>query len=248
MPSHILMILTSNSRMGHTGKPTGVWAEELAIPYYALVDAGARVDLASPAGGLAPIDPASIKDVGLNDAVVERFLADEVAQSKTASTRKAAELDVAAYDAVFFPGGHGTMWDLPNDPGVTRAVEQAFASGKFIASVCHGAAGLVAAKRPDGQSIIHSKRITSFTDSEETAVGLTDVVPFRLEGRLRELGGVFECAADWQAFVVRDGQFVTGQNPQSSSLVAQQLLQALGLTQFNDVHEAGAEQVPSAVS
>lgn len=230
MPPRILMIVTSNSLMGNTGQPTGVWAEELAVPYFALVDAGAQVDLASPAGGVVPIDPASIKDRGLNEDATERFLGDELAQSKVASTRKAIELDMAPFDAVFFPGGHGTMWDLPNDAGVTRMVEQAFTTGKLIASVCHGAAGLVTARRPDGRSIVYGRRISSFTDSEEAALALTSIVPFRLESTLRELGGLFERAENWRPFAVRDGQLVTGQNPQSSALVAQQLLQALGLS------------------
>ena len=227
MTSRILMIVTSNARMGDAGQPTGLWAEELAVPYYALADAGVEVMLASPAGGPAPIDPGSVKPVGQNDPVVERFLADTVLQARIAATPKASEFDGAAFDAVFFPGGHGTMWDLPVDAGVTRAVERAFADGKLIASVCHGAAGLVTARRPDGQSIVKDLRVNSFTDAEEKAVGLEKVVPFLLETRLRELGGRFEGAANWQPFALRDGQLITGQNPQSSHLVAQSLLAAL---------------------
>ncbi|MFN6996666.1 MAG: type 1 glutamine amidotransferase domain-containing protein [Aquincola tertiaricarbonis] len=227
--ARILMIVTSNSRMGDTGKPTGLWAEELAAPYYALVDAGAEVVLASPAGGPAPIDPGSVKPKGENDEIVERFLADAPLQALVQSTRPVAELDATQFDAVFLPGGHGTMWDLPTSPGVTRAVEQAWAGNKVVASVCHGAAGLVTARRPDGQSIVAGLKVNSFTDSEEAAVGLTEVVPFLLESRLRALGGQFVAAADWQPFVVRDGQLITGQNPQSSSLVAAEVLKALGL-------------------
>jgi len=227
MTSRILMIVTSNARMGDTGQPTGLWAEELAVPYYALADAGVEVTLASPAGGPAPIDPGSIKPVGQNDPVVERFLADTLLQARIAATPKASEFDGAAFDAVFFPGGHGTMWDLPVDAGVTRAVERAFAASKLIASVCHGAAGLVTAKRPDGQSIVKDLRVNSFTDAEEKAVGLEKVVPFLLETRLRELGGRFEGTGNWQPFALRDGQLITGQNPQSSHLVAQSLLAAL---------------------
>ena len=229
MTPRILMIVTSNNRMGRSGKPTGFWAEELAVPYYLLADAGATVDLATPAGGPAPVDPSSVKPTGENDAVVERFLADAALQARLAATPRVASLDPSAYDAVFFPGGHGTMWDLPVDGGVTRAVEHAFAHGKLIASVCHGAAGLVTARRPDGLSIVHGRRINAFTDAEEAAVGLTQVVPFALETRLRELGARFEGGANWQPFAVRDGQFVTGQNPQSSALVAQQVVSALGL-------------------
>jgi putative intracellular protease/amidase len=227
MTQRILMIVTSRARLGDSGKPTGIWAEELAVPYYALRDAGAQVEIASPAGGAAPLDPGSIKPVGQNPPVIERFLADESAQRALAHTRVAAEMNMADFDALFFPGGHGTMWDLPHDGGVTRAVEQAFAGGKLIASVCHGAAGLVSAKRADGRSIVDGLRVNSFTDAEEAEVGLTQVVPFALEQRLRELGARFEGAPNWQPFALRDGQLITGQNPQSSALVAQQLLQAL---------------------
>lgn len=229
MKPRILMIVTSNSHMGDTGKPTGLWAEELAAPYYAVVDAGATVVLASPAGGKAPIDPSSVKAKGNNDAVVERFLADESLQAQIAVTAKVAEVKAEEFDAVFFPGGHGAMWDLPSDAGVTTAVEQAYGAGKFIASVCHGAAGLVSAKRADGLSIVSGKRVNSFTDAEESEVGLTGVVPFMLESRLRELGGAFEAADNWHAFAVQDGQLITGQNPQSSALVASHLLAALGM-------------------
>lgn len=229
MSQRILMIVTSNSRMGDSGKATGLWAEELAVPYYALVDAGADVALASPAGGRAPIDAGSLKPAGQNHPAVDRLLKDPAAQARIETTQRASTVDATTFDAVFFPGGHGTMWDLPVDAGVTRAVEQAFASGKLIASVCHGAAGLVSAKRADGQSIVHGKRVNSFTDAEETAVGLQAVVPFMLESRLRELGGKFEGAANWQPFVVRDGLLITGQNPQSSALVAHEVLGALGM-------------------
>jgi putative intracellular protease/amidase len=229
MTSHVLMILTSNARMGAGGKPTGFWAEELAVPYYALVDAGARVDVASPLGGAVPVDPGSVKPKGGNDAAVERFLADAALQNALAHTRRADAVDAAAYDAVFFPGGHGTMWDLPGDAGVRAAVETAFAGGKVVAAVCHGVAGLVAATRPDGAPLVQGMRINAFTDAEEAAVGLAGVVPFALESRLRELGARFEAAPMWQAFVVRDGRLITGQNPQSSALVAQAVIDALGL-------------------
>ena len=229
MNKRVLMILTSNARLGDTGKPTGVWAEELAVPYYELLDAGVQVELASPAGGAAPIDPGSVQPPGRNPPVVERFLADAALQARLRATQVAASVDAAAFDALFFPGGHGTMWDLPVDAGVRRAVEAAFAAGRPIASVCHGAAGLVSGRRADGRAIVEGYRVNAFTDAEEEAVGLSEVVPFRLETRLRELGARFEGAPNWQAFAVRDRQFVTGQNPQSSALVARQLLEALGL-------------------
>ena len=229
-PKRILMIATSNTVMGASGKPTGIWADELAVPYYQLMDAGVEVVLASPLGGPITLDPGSLKPAGENDPLVDRFLVDPVAQASAKTTRVAADMDASAFDAVFFPGGHGTMWDLPIDAGVTRAVETAFAAGKLIASVCHGAAGLVTARRPDGESVVKGKRINSFTDAEEEAVGLTAIVPFALESRLRALGAHFEGADNWAAFAIRDGQFITGQNPQSSALVAQHVLQALGLT------------------
>lgn len=229
MNKKVLMIVTSNGKMGNTGKSTGLWAEEFAVPYYALLDAGVEVDLASPAGGTAPMDPASLKEKGRNEHAVERYLSDAEAQAKIAATRKATEVDATQYDAIFFPGGHGTMWDLPVDAGVTRAVEQADAAGKIIASVCHGAAGLVTARRVDGKPVVAGRKVNSFTDAEEDAVGLTGVVPFRLESRLRELGAIFEGAPNWQPFAVRDGRLITGQNPQSSGLVAQKVLEALGV-------------------
>lgn len=234
MSRRILIVLTSNSQMGDTGKSTGFWAEELATPYYALVDAGAEVHLASPLGGAVPVDQGSVKPRGSNAPIVERFLADGRLQADLAQTLRVSSVDAGSYDAVFFPGGHGTMWDLPTDEGVSRAVETAFSAGKVIASVCHGAAGLVGAKRPDGLPVVHNVRINSFTDAEEAAVGLTDVVPFSLEGRLRELGARFDGASMWAAYAVRDGQFVTGQNPQSSELVAHHVLEALGLKPQGD--------------
>ena len=170
MNRRILMIVTSNARMGSTGQATGLWAEELAVPYYRFVDAGLQVDLASPAGGAAPIDAGSLKPRGQNEPMVERWLADEASQAKLRATKKAADVDASTYDAVFLPGGHGTMWDFPGDAGVQRAVESAYAAGRLVASVCHGAAGLVSAKGPDGQPLVKGRRHNSFTDDEKDAV------------------------------------------------------------------------------
>lgn len=231
MSKRVLMIVTSNAKLGDTGKMTGIWAEELILPYYAFIDAGLEVVIASPSGGAVPFDPSSIKAQGQNSAEIERFLVDPLAQQQVGNTLRAASVDAAQFDTVFFPGGHGAMWDLPNDEGVTDAVEVAFAKGKIIAAVCHGPAGLVTAKRPDGRSILSGLRVNGFTDGEESAVGLADVVPFSLESRMRELGGKFEKAANWQAYAVRDGQLITGQNPQSSVLVAQLVLLALNVQQ-----------------
>jgi putative intracellular protease/amidase len=229
MSKKILMIVTSNATMGKSNKPTGIWAEELAAPYYQFVDAGVAVDIASPQGGTVPLDAGSMKPHGENSAPVDRMLTDAALKTLLGATLKVSAVDANKYDAIFFPGGHGTMWDLPGDAGVTQAVERAFTNDKVIASVCHGAAGLVSAKRADGKSILTGKRVNSFTDAEEAAVGLTDVVPFALESRLRSLGAQFEGAANWQAFAVRDGNLITGQNPQSSELVAQHVLAALGI-------------------
>lgn len=227
MTARMLMILTSTARMGSTERATGLWAEELAVPYYALRDAGLEVVLASTAGGAVPIDPSSVRPVGENEPVLERFLADTALQAQLRSTPTAASMALAPFAALFFPGGHGTMWDLPHDAGVTRLVAQAYAEQKYIAAVCHGVAGLVSAQRPEGGSIVQGRRVNCFTNAEEAAVGLTELVPFLLESRLRELGGVFEGAANWQAFALRDGPLITGQNPQSSAAVVQLLLQAL---------------------
>jgi putative intracellular protease/amidase len=233
MSKRVLFIATSHTRLGNTGKPTGVWAEELVVPYYLLLDAGARVEIATPLGGPLAFDPGSIKPAGQNDAATDRFLADPVAQAQAGATQVAARVaareEMAGFDAVFFPGGHGTMWDLPVDAGVTRAVEAAYEAGALLASVCHGAAGLVTARRADGKPVVLGRRVNAFTDAEEDAVGLAGVVPFKLESRLRELGALFEGAANWQPYAVQDGVFITGQNPQSSRLVAQRLVAALGL-------------------
>lgn len=229
MKPQILMIVTSNAKLGDTDRHTGFWAEEVAVPYYELIDAGAQVTLASPAGGKVPVDPSSVQPAGENDEVVERFLADKELQTLLSTTKKASDVGDTSFDAIFFPGGHGTMWDLPSDAGVTRLVETAFANDKFIASVCHGAAGLVTAKRADGESVVKDMRISAFTDEEEKAVGLEKVVPFMLETKLRELGCQFEGAPKWTPFAIRDGILITGQNPQSSDLVAQSLLDALGI-------------------
>ncbi|MGQ0710757.1 MAG: type 1 glutamine amidotransferase domain-containing protein [Rhodoferax sp.] len=224
-----LIIATSHQHLGSSGRPTGIWADELAVPYYRLIDAGVQVVLASPRGGPVALDPGSVKPLGQNAPLVERFLTDPVAQSLVNSTVAAMDVDVLQFDVLFFPGGHGTMWDLPSDHGVTRAVEAAWGAGLLIATVCHGAAALVSARQPDGAPVVQGKRISAFTNAEEVAVGLASVVPFALETRLRELGAHFESADNWAAFAVRDAQFITGQNPQSSEVVVQHLLEALGV-------------------
>lgn len=227
MTARVLMILTSSARMGADGPATGLWAEEMAAPYYTLVDAGVEVSLASTAGGPVPVDPGSVRPRGENALVVERWLADRALQARLAATVPVGGLDVAGFDALLFPGGHGTVWDLPLDAGVKRAVEAAWQAGRLVAAVCHGVAALVAAQDPAGRPLVAGRRVNAFTDAEERAVGLDRVVPFLLEQRLRALGAHFESAAPWQPYAVRDGQLITGQNPQSSERVAAALLEAL---------------------
>jgi putative intracellular protease/amidase len=199
----ILMIVTSHAKLGSTGKPTGIWAEELTTPYYALRDAGYEVALASPLGGKPPFAEGSVKEpVDANEGSVKRFLQD--AQ------------DMQLFNAT-----------LKTDEHTARLVGDAFNAGQPVAAVCHGPAGLVKAQRLDGKSIVFGKRVNGFTNEEETAVNLMDVVPFHLESKLRELGGVFEHGPMWKAYAVRDGNLITGQNPASSALVAQHVVEAL---------------------
>jgi putative intracellular protease/amidase len=236
MSLNILILVTSHALMGGSGKPTGLWAEELATPYYQLADAGVQITLASPRGGVVPLDPASLKPAGQNEASVERMLGDATLQQRLAHSLPLASLQGQRFDAVFMPGGHGTMWDLPQDPQVIATVQNTLAAGRWVASVCHGVAGLVGARRPDGQPVVAGLRVNSFTDEEERAVGLDKAVPFLLESRLRELGARFESGPAWQPYVVQDGLLITGQNPQSSALVAQALLKALGLKPAATAH------------
>jgi putative intracellular protease/amidase len=224
----ILMIVTSHAQLGSTGKPTGIWAEELTTPYYALQDAGYEVVLASPLGGKPPFAEGSVKaPVEANEGSVKRFLQDAAAMAKFNATLRTAHLKAADYSAVFLPGGHGTMWDTATDDSTARLVSDVFNAGQPVASVCHGPAGLVKAQRKDGKSIVFGKRVNAFTNEEETAVGLMDAVPFHLESKLRELGGQFERGPMWQAYAVRDGNLITGQNPASSALVAQYVVEVL---------------------
>lgn len=221
----ILIVTTSHAKMGDTGKPTGLWFEELATPYWSFRDAGAEVTIASIAGGPVPIDATSME--GEIAASVQRFQADDEAMRQLQNSLPVTDARIDDFDAVFLPGGHGTMWDLPDSAALIALLEAAWASGKAVAAVCHGPAGLVNVKDADGKPIVAGRRVSSFTDSEEKAVGLVDAVPFLLETRLRELGGDFSGVADFQPYAVRDGQLVTGQNPASSEKVAQLTLEAV---------------------
>ena len=222
----ILMVLTSHDRLGDTGKKTGFWLEEFAAPYYALKEAGAAITLASPKGGQPPLDPKSDLPENQTEAT-ERFHADAAAQSELAHTKRLADLSADAFDAVFYPGGHGPMWDLPENPASLALLEAFTRAGKPIAAVCHGPAALVNGRGADGEPLVKGKRVTGFANTEEEAVGLTRVVPFLLEDRLKERGGVYSKAADWAPYVQVDGTLVTGQNPASSKPAAEALLNLL---------------------
>ena len=229
MPStrKILIVVTSTARMDTTGEPTGLWLEELATPYYAFVDAGLAVTLASIRGGTAPIDPRSVRAKGENPVSVERFLGDEAASAALSSTASVEAVDASAHQALFLPGGHGTMWDLPGSPALARAVSTVWASGGVVAAVCHGPAGLLDAQDVTGAPLVARRPMTAYCNSEERAAGLAEAMPFLLETRLRELGGRYEAGRDFQPFAIADGRLVTGQNPASSARTAELMLDAL---------------------
>ncbi|GGD45070.1 type 1 glutamine amidotransferase domain-containing protein [Pseudoxanthomonas indica] len=223
----ILMVLTSHDKLGDTGKKTGFWLEEFAAPYYAFKDAGAEVVLASPLGGQPPLDPKSDAPDAQTPATV-RFNGDTEAIAALAQTRKLAEVVDADVDAVFYPGGHGPLWDLVDDADSLRLIETKFAAGKPVAAVCHGPAVLRNAKGALSQPLVKDKRVTGFSNEEEAAAQLTDVVPFLLEDALKAQGAHYEAGAAFQPHVVVDGRLVTGQNPASSEPAAQAVLKLLG--------------------
>jgi putative intracellular protease/amidase len=226
--TRMLITLTSHTALGDTGRATGFYFEELAAPYWAFIDAGFEVDIASIQGGHAAHDPSSLKaDASQRPESVGRFLADPSAMAKLAGTLPVEATGAGRYDGVFLPGGHGTMWDMPGSAALARLVGDLFDQGKAVGAVCHGPAGLVAAKRADGRPIVEGRRVNGFTDAEEDAAGLTAAMPFLLETRLRELGGRFEGGPNFQPYAARDGNLATGQNPASSALVAGHVLDIL---------------------
>ncbi len=227
-PADVLIVLTSHAAMGATGKPTGFWLEEFTTPYYVFADAGARIEIATIAGGAAPVDPQSLSSEGEAPGSVARYRKDAALQDRLAATRALREVAGRDFDIVFMPGGHGTMWDLPESAELASLVARTLERGAVVAAVCHGPAGLVSARFPDGRPVVAGRRVSAFTNSEEKAVGLTEVVPFLLESRLRELGALFEGAPDFEAHAVADGGLVTGQNPASSARVAQLALGRTG--------------------
>jgi putative intracellular protease/amidase len=222
----ILMVLTSHDQLGNTGAKTGFWLEEYAAPYYAFKDAGADITVASPLGGQPPLDPKS-DDAGSQTDATRRFKADAAAQAVLASTSVLKDVKVADYDAVFYPGGHGPLWDLAEDASSIALIETMLKAGKPVAAVCHAPAVLRHPKSADGQSVVKGKKVTGFTNSEEAAVGLTTIVPFLVEDMLTKNGGVYSKGADWQPYVVTDGLLITGQNPASSEPAAHALLAML---------------------
>jgi putative intracellular protease/amidase len=223
---NILIVLTSHADLSDTGKKTGFWLEELAAPYYVFKDAGAELTLASPQGGQPPLDPKSAAPDAQTDAT-RRFEADAEATAALAATHVLGDIDVAAYDAVFYPGGHGPLWDLANDAASIALIEGTLAAGKPVALVCHAPGVLRDVQAADGAPLVKGKSVTGFTNSEEAAVGLTDVVPFLVEDMLAERGGNYSKTDDWGVHVVSDGLLITGQNPASSAKAAETLLAAL---------------------
>lgn len=222
----ILMVLTSHSEMGNTGHKTGFWLEEFSAPYYIFRDAGAEVILASPEGGQPPVDPNSEAEDAQTETT-RRFLSDDDARAALAGTTKLADVRMADFDAVFYPGGHGPLWDLAEDGNSIRLIEEAAKQDKVIGAVCHAPGVFRHVKGPNGDPLVRGREVTGFTNTEEEAVGLTSVVPFLVEDMLEANGANYRCGDDWRSFVVRDGRLVTGQNPASSEEAAQAALNTL---------------------
>ncbi|MFL6674598.1 MAG: type 1 glutamine amidotransferase domain-containing protein [Massilia sp.] len=227
---NILMVLTSHDQLGNTGRKTGFWLEEFAAPYYVFKDAGATVTIASPKGGQPPLDPKSDEPDFQTDAT-RRFKNDPAAQQALANTVKLSSVSAGDFDTVFYPGGHGPMWDLAEDPVSAKLIETMYAAGKPVAAVCHAPGVLRHVKGPDGEPLVKGKRVTGFANSEEEAVQLTHVVPFLVEDELVRLGGKFSKGPDWQPYVLTDGILVTGQNPASSEPGARALLEMMATLQ-----------------
>lgn len=222
----ILMVLTSHDQLGDTGKKTGFWLEEFAAPYYVFKDAGAEITLASPQGGQPPLDPKSNAPDAQTDAT-RRFKEDAQAQQALAHTVKLAGLKEADFDAVFYPGGHGPLWDLAEDRDSIGLIERMFAAGKPVAAVCHAPGVFRHVKAADGAPLVQGKKVAGFTNTEEAAAQLTDVVPFLVEDMLRNNGGNYSKGADWQSYVVSDAHLITGQNPASSEAAAHEVMRQL---------------------
>eukprot|EP00246_Nothoceros_aenigmaticus_P006205 TRINITY_DN18998_c0_g1_i1.p1 TRINITY_DN18998_c0_g1~~TRINITY_DN18998_c0_g1_i1.p1 ORF type:complete len:227 (+),score=43.90 TRINITY_DN18998_c0_g1_i1:130-810(+) len=223
-PKRILILATSHDKLT-TGEPTGLWAEELVVPYYTFKDAGAEVVIASVKGGKIPIDAGSLSEGAITEHV-KKFLGNASSKALLEDTPSVHDIK-GSFDAVFIPGGHGPMFDVASDKDTISLLEKFWAEGKVIGAVCHGPGGIVNVKTPGGEHIVKGKKVTGFTNSEEESVGKTKKVPFLLETTLIELGGHFERSPDWQPHAVADGKLVTGQNPASSSKVAHLILEAV---------------------
>jgi putative intracellular protease/amidase len=222
----ILIVLTSHDRLGDTGNKTGFWLEEFAAPYFTLKDGGAEITLASPKGGQPPLDPKS--DLPENQtAMTKRFRADADAQAQLANTKKLADVSAGDFDAVFYPGGHGPMGDMPDNATSIALIEAFVKADKPMGAVCHAPVALVNLRDKNGEYLVKGKRVTGFSNAEEEAVALTSVVPFLLEDRLKERGGIYTSVANWSPHVEVDGRLVTGQNPASSEPAAEALLKLL---------------------
>ncbi|PVZ72278.1 type 1 glutamine amidotransferase domain-containing protein [Pelagibaculum spongiae] len=219
----VLMVLTSHDQLGSSGEKTGFWVEEFAAPYYVLKDAGVEVVLASPAGGQPPIDPKSELADFQTDAT-RRFDEDKPAQAELENTVKLADIAADDFDAVFYPGGHGPLWDLTDNKDSIKLIASLINNGKPVAAVCHATAAFLNVKDQQGEYLVKGKAVTGFSNSEEDAVQLSEIVPFLLEDELLQRGGDYQKGADWNAFAVQDGLLISGQNPASSELAAQKLL------------------------
>lgn len=222
----ILIVLTSHSELGNTGLKTGFWIEEFAAPYYVFQEAGASITIASPKGGQPPIDPKSDEPASQTQATI-RFKADKALQQLLANTKKLADVSADDFDAVFYPGGHGPMWDLTNDADSIKLIEAFWSSKKPVVAVCHAPAVLLNVKDDEDNALVKDKQVTGFTNTEEEAVKLTEVVPFLLEDELKNKGGIYSNKEDWAVYIVTDGLLITGQNPASSEAAAHELLKLL---------------------
>ena len=223
---NVLFVLTSHADLGNTGEKTGFWIEEFAAPYYLLKDKGIHITLASPKGGQPPIDPKSDAPDAQTPASI-RYKADAETQKIMANTTKLSEVNQKDFDAVFYPGGHGPLWDLAEDKDSIALIEDFYKNEKTVAAVCHAPAIFKHTKNADGSPLVKGKKVTGFTNTEEDAVQLTDVVPFLVEDMLKENGGIYSKKGDWEAYAVEDGLLITGQNPASSEVVAEHLLKRL---------------------
>ena len=221
-----LIILTSHTELGSTGRKTGFYYDEMATPYWRLLDAGFDVDIASVKGGIAPPDPKTLVEPNDRPPMVARFMNNDKAMEKLNNSHTLKEINAEAYECVFLPGGHGTMWDFDTED-IGKIISDAWAVGAIIGAVCHGPSGLLKAKHIDGEPLVKGLKVNSFTNAETDQIGLTGIEPFLLESRLRELGAKFECSKNFISHAVRDGCLVTGQNPQSTKAVSDLLIEAV---------------------